>query len=185
MVEPQVIFFYEVFENMQSKPEHKYLNNFDESPFVSESGLKFLSVEHYYQAHKFRDFSKQGFKEIFEEIRTAENSDLCKKAARKHTKELGDDAWDKVNWDLKFKEYYMKRGLIFKFSQNIELLKKLLLTGNAILKEESKKDPYWGGLLEGSLNRLGALLMELRENYNKTKEVFLEGSSLSPIKVEL
>ena len=34
----------------------------------------------------------------------------------------------------------MKRGLIFKFSQNIELLKKLLLTGNAILKEESKKD---------------------------------------------
>lgn len=185
MSEPEIIYFYEILENMKSKPEHSFLNNFYESPFVSESGLKFMSVEHYYQAHKFGDFSKQGFKEIFEEIRTAEDADKCKKASRKHTKQLGDSAWDKENWDLKLKEYYMKRGLVFKFSQNLELLKNLLITGNAILIEESKKDAYWGGLIEGSLNRLGALLMELRENYNKTKEVFLDGSNLSSIKVDL
>lgn len=179
-----VIYFYETFDGL-SKPEHRYLNNFQESPLVSASGLTFLSVEHYYQAHKFGDFSKEGFKEKFEEIRTAEDPDKCKKAARRLTKELDDKVWDKEGWDAKYKEYYMRRGLVFKFSQNKDMLAKLLETGDKVLKEESKKDMYWGGLLEGSKNRLGELLMELRDNYKKTKTVFIEGSNLEPIPVKL
>ena len=79
----------------------------------------------------------------------------------------------------------MKRALTYKFSQHKDLLVKLLETKNAVLKEESLKDKYWGGLIEGSSNRLGAMLMELRSNYNNTKTVFLEGSGLDPVKIEL
>jgi ribA/ribD-fused uncharacterized protein len=182
--EQNEIFFYDTFEG-KSKPEHVWLNNFAPSPFTSKSGLTFATVEHYYQCHKFGNFEKEGFKEIFEEIRTATSADLCKKISRKYSKSISEDIWNRKNWDEKLKEYYMKRALTYKFSQHKDLLKKLLETGNAILKEESLKDKYWGGLLEGSGNRLGAMLMELRTNYNESKSVYLEGSEIDPIKVEL
>lgn len=182
--ESNVIFFYDTFEG-KSKPEHVWLNNFDSSPFTSTSGLKFPTVEHYYQSHKFGNFEKDGFKEIFEEIRTASNADICKKTSRKYSKSIPEDVWDRKNWDGKYKEYYMKRALTYKFSQHKDLLVKLIETGNALLKEESLKDLYWGGLLEGSKNRLGEMLMELRSNYNKTKTVYLADSGLDPIKVDL
>ena len=66
----------------------------------------------------------------------------------------------------------MKKGLIFKFTQNPDLLERLLLTGDSLLIEASNKDPYWGGMLPDSKNRLGLLLMELRDNYNKCKSLF-------------
>jgi predicted NAD-dependent protein-ADP-ribosyltransferase YbiA (DUF1768 family) len=75
----------------------------------------------------------------------------------------------------------MKKGLIYKFSQNPELLKALIDTGDCCLVEASDKDPYWGGLLPDSKNRLGALLVELRENYKNNSKIFIEGSGLEPI----
>ena len=57
----------------------------------------------------------------------------------------------------------MKKALFLKFSQNENARKVLLETGNSILKEDSKTDIYWGGALPNSKNRLGILLMELRE----------------------
>lgn len=179
-----IIYFYETFDG-QSKPEHKFLNNFEISPFISSSGELFLSVEHYYQAHKFGDFSIENNKGRYDEIKNSENPDLCKKAARRITKELGDNGWNKKEWDEKLKDYYMKRGLTYKFSQNKDMLEKLILTGDKILKEESKKDAYWGGLIEGSKNMLGNMLMEIRDNYKKSNEIFLEGSKLDRIKVNL
>jgi predicted NAD-dependent protein-ADP-ribosyltransferase YbiA (DUF1768 family) len=77
----------------------------------------------------------------------------------------------------------MKKGLIYKFSQNPDLLKRLIETGDAVLKEYSAKDPYWGGLLPDSKDRLGKLLVELRDNYKNTGTLFIEGSGLDPIKV--
>jgi predicted NAD-dependent protein-ADP-ribosyltransferase YbiA (DUF1768 family) len=79
----------------------------------------------------------------------------------------------------------MKRGLVYKFSQNPDLLKRLLETGDAKLVEDSNKDPYWGGVLPDSKNRLGALLKELRDNYLKTKTVYIDGSGLEPLTVNL
>lgn len=180
----KIIYFYETFEG-NSKPEHRYLNNFYNSPFISESGESFASVEHYYQCHKFGDFTKEGFKDKFESIRKSEDADICKKLSRKYTKEMKPEDWDKENWDNKLKDYYMKRALTFKFSQNKDLLSKLLSTKDYKLIEESKKDAYWGGLIENSLNKLGYMLMELRDNYDKTKTVYLEGSNLDPVKVVL
>jgi predicted NAD-dependent protein-ADP-ribosyltransferase YbiA (DUF1768 family) len=79
----------------------------------------------------------------------------------------------------------MKRGLMFKFSQHKNILKLLLETGDKKIVERSPRDPYWGGMLPNSLNRLGEMIMELRENYRKNKSVFLEGADLDAIKVDL
>lgn len=182
--ENNTIYFYDTADQ-KTKEEHIFLNNFDVSPFVSKDGLKYLTVEHYYQAKKFADFSKDGFKEIYEEIRNAPNADTCKKASRKYTKSINEEIWNKSKWDSSLKDYYMKRALTYKFSQNKDLLERLLKTKDSKLVEESYKDPYWGGMLEGSKNMLGNMLMELRDNYNKTKTVFLSGSDLDPINIEL
>ena len=66
----------------------------------------------------------------------------------------------------------MKKGLVYKFQQNPDLLERLMNTGDTYLVEASDKDPYWGGLLPNSKNRLGLCLMELRENYRKEKKLY-------------
>ena len=181
----QTIYFYDNETDLVKK-EHIFLNNFDPSPFLDDQNLSFFSVEHYYQvydftniqAHKFDDFSKEHFQSAFEEIRsiifyirTAETPLICKKAARKYEDQFK-EIWDKEAWQCGRKETIMKKGLIFKFTQNPDLLERLLLTGDSLLIEASNKDPYWGGMLPDSKNRLGLLLMELRDNYNKCKSLF-------------
>lgn len=79
----------------------------------------------------------------------------------------------------------MRRGLMLKFSQNVDLLKRLLETGEKKLVEESYKDPYWGGMLPDSKNKLGDFLVELRENYKKMGKVYLSDCGFEPIEVSL
>ena len=73
--------------------------------------------------------------------------------------------WDTKKYDI------MKRGLIEKFSQNINLKKALLDTNDAILVEASPYDTIWGiGLSEKDAknkkwrgeNLLGKALMDVR-----------------------
>ena len=112
--------------------------------------------------------------------RSAPDPLQCKKLARNYQKEF-ENVWNKTYWDNEYKDYIMKRALCLKFSQNKEILQRLVETGNKRLVEESYKDPYWGGMLPESRNRLGNLLMELRDNYLKTGKIFLEGSNLDPL----
>jgi ribA/ribD-fused uncharacterized protein len=177
---PNTYYFYDK-ETEYVKKEHICLNNFEESPFIDEKGDKYKSVEHYYQSHKFVDLDKNAFNEI----KNCENADLCKKTARKYEKEY-ENKWDRKKWDESEKEFYMKKGLMFKFSQNLNMLKVLLDTGNYTLVERSPRDPFWGGLLPNSLNKLGEMLMIIRDNFKKNNGyVFIEGCGLEPIKVNL
>ena len=58
----------------------------------------------------------------------------------------------------------MKELLMAKFSQNEDLKKKLLDTGDATLIEGNTwGDKYWGVCKGVGKNRLGELLMEVRE----------------------
>ena len=77
----------------------------------------------------------------------------------------------------------MKYACFLKFSQNPDLLKRLLATGGARLVEATDKDPFWGsGINEGDrnadneemwpnailgkpCNMLGRVLMELRDDF--------------------
>ena len=105
----------------------------------------------------------------------------AKKAARKYEKEF-EGVWSSDKWHSGYKDFIMKRGLIYKFSQNADLLKRLVDTGKAKIVEASFKDPYWGGMLPESKNRLGDMLVELRDNYVKDGMIYMEGSQLEPIK---
>lgn len=60
----------------------------------------------------------------------------------------------------------MKTGLRYKFSQNLALREKLLGTGDKPIFEHTVNDSYWGDGGDGSgKNRLGLILMELREEF--------------------
>ena len=63
------------------------------------------------------------------------------------------------------KEHIMMRGLRAKFTQNQDIKAKLLATENRLLREHTGRDKYWGdgGKKFTGKNRLGVLLMELRE----------------------
>ena len=106
----------------------------------------------------------------------------CKKAARAFEKEV-ENEWNKEKWQNGHKDYIMKRGLMFKFSQHKSMLDQLMQSGNKRLVEESYKDPYWGGMLPDSKNKLGDFLAELRENYRKTNKIYLSDCGLEAIEI--
>ncbi len=57
----------------------------------------------------------------------------------------------------------MRKALRAKFEQHAELRALLLATAPAKLVEHTENDAYWGDGGHGRINRLGYLLMELRE----------------------
>ena len=66
--------------------------------------------------------------------------------------------WEEV------KDEVMLQALRMKFSQNPEIAKELLATGDAILIENTRNDDYWADGGDGSgKNKLGLLLMQVRE----------------------
>ena len=66
--------------------------------------------------------------------------------------------WEEV------KDEVILQALRMKFSQNPEIAKGLLTTGDAILIEHTQNDAYWADGGDGSgKNRLGLLLMQVRE----------------------
>ena len=72
---------------------------------------------------------------------------------------------------------------MFKFSQHKAMLERLMLSGNKRLVEESYKDPYWGGMLPDSKNKLGDFLVELRDNYRKNNKIFLSDCGLDAMEL--
>lgn len=64
----------------------------------------------------------------------------------------------------------MRCGLTEKFTQNENLKKLLLSTGDAELVEDSPYDAFWGAANNGK-NMLGKLLMEARHELEKTIEM--------------
>lgn len=66
--------------------------------------------------------------------------------------------WEKV------KDEVMLQALRMKFSQNPDIAKELMATGDAIIIEHTRNDAYWADGGDGSgKNKLGLLLMQVRE----------------------
>ena len=60
----------------------------------------------------------------------------------------------------------MHQALRMKFSQNPDIAKELLATGDAIIIEHTRNDDYWADGGDGSgKNKLGLLLMQVREEF--------------------
>jgi ribA/ribD-fused uncharacterized protein len=125
-------------------------SNFSAHPF-SLGGKVWPTTEHYFQAQKFPGT------EYEEDIRRANSPMIAARMGRTRKLPLR-TGWETVKEDI------MREALWAKFSQHAELATLLLGTGDAQLVEHTRNDSYWGDGGDGSgRNRLGALLMELRE----------------------
>ena len=131
-------------------------SNFSPHGFTLD-GAYWPTSEHYFQAQKFK-----GAKDV-EEIRLARGPMMAARMGRSRSRPLRRD-WERVKEDV------MRGALEAKFRAHPDLQRILLSTGEALLVEASSKDSYWGCGAEGTgKNRLGLLLMELREKLAKAR----------------
>ena len=144
--------------------ENGYLSNWYLSEFKIDS-IKFSSMEQYMMYKKAIVFDDT---EIAKEI--LETTDVSKiKALGRQVLNYNDTHWNGVR-------QIIYKGLLEKFSQNEDLKKRLLNTGNDILAECAVQDKIWGiGLSMKDVNRwdmekwrgenlLGFALMMVRED---------------------
>lgn len=130
---------------------------------VKYEGVLFSTVEHAYQAYKFKDTAPDVFNEIVESY----SSDEAKRIADRNKDKICSN-WNEIKVDL------MERLLRAKISQNPYVKEKLIQSKNYIICEDSDKDSFWGiGAKRDGQNQLGKLWMKLRsellENTNETK----------------
>lgn len=124
-----------------------WLSNFWQAK-QEDDNFVYPDNEHYYQSQKAND-------DVFREwIAYAPTAYLAMQAGRSLRKADMVDSWDSK------KDEIMLVGLRMKFTQNEDLKKKLLATGDAELHEDSPTDKYWG--MKGQ-DVLGKLLMKVRE----------------------
>jgi ribA/ribD-fused uncharacterized protein len=125
-------------------------SNFAPFPFTLK-GKQWPTTEHYFQAQKFAGTEHE------EEIRKLASPMVAARKGRSRELPLRRD-WESA------KDNIMREALQAKFTQHPELQKLLLETGDAVLVEHTQNDRYWGDGGDGlGKNRLGLLLMELRE----------------------
>lgn len=138
------IFFYRTNE------EYGIFSNFHRYGFW-ENGIRWRTVEHYFQAQKFLNTDIQ--RQIRDCFKASEAAEL----GRSRTLPLRKD-WELVKDDVM---YY---AVLQKFSQHEEAKTLLLSTGQRTLIEHTGNDAYWADGGDGSgKNRLGEILMEVRE----------------------
>ena len=127
--------------------DYSVFSNFYESP-IWDDGIEYPTVEHYFQAMKTLDPNQR------RTISMAATPGAAKRMGRRV--KLRDD-WEQI------KERYMLFALRQKFSSG-DCKKALLATGNIYLEEGNTwNDTYWGVCKGVGKNRLGYLLMQVRE----------------------
>lgn len=158
MEKKNVVFFYGV-KNVNGEFSNHYVREF------VVNGNKFRCVEQYMMAQKaliFRDF------ETFNKIMNSKNPAEMKHLGRE-VKNFNAEKWDEV------KVKVVKNAVFAKFSQNWDLRKMLLETGEKMIAESNPMDRTWGiGMCksdkevmnkmdEWGENLLGKIMMEVRE----------------------
>jgi len=134
--------------------QYDWLSNFYPSPIVKDD-LTYPTVEHFYQSMKMVDKKDAEFIRLINLPGRAKN--LAKALPMRH------------DWNNHLKYDIMSEGLLLKFTQNPELGKRLIATGDTVLVEGNRwHDNLWGSCIcdacqkNISHNILGRKLMELR-----------------------
>lgn len=149
-------------------------DNFSAFSFVFE-GIRYQTVEHAYQAHKFKFTSK----EIFDEIVNATSPGHAKMIARDHV-DLVQKNWDDEKVNL------MEKFLRAKLEQHPYVRKKLLETKDYLICEDSPEDTFWGiGKDKNGQNELGKLWMKLRSELQDSSATEIEGNKAKLNKVTI
>ena len=132
------------------KDPYGEFSNFSPHP-IQLKGKTWPTSEHYFQAQKFAGTHHE------EEVRRTKSPMIAARLGRSRARPLRKD-WESVKDDI------MREALQAKFTQHADLRELLLQTGEASLVEHTTHDSYWGDGGNGTgRNRLGHLLMELRE----------------------
>ena len=132
-------------------PDHPFAN-FYPCP-VTIDGHTYPTVEHYYQAAKFANHS-----EIRRKVAGSADPTSAKALSRQYQSLVRRD-WDTV------KELVMYEAQVAKFAQHPDLRTKLIDSHGRDLVEDSPDDDYWGRTsVDKGFNRMGVLLMQLRES---------------------
>ena len=154
---PEILYFF------SKEPENKELSNFYETNFKID-GVEYKSAEHAFEAIKAKTF---GDDESFEKILKAKSAQSAKSFGNK-VKDFKEDTWAEKQDEV------MKSVVRAKFTQNLELRKKLLDTEDKLLANADSRDKYWGIGTSANTsiakdpkkwkgeNKLGKMLEELR-----------------------
>mmetsp|Transcript_24281 Transcript_24281/g.41469 ORF Transcript_24281/g.41469 Transcript_24281/m.41469 type:complete len:167 (-) Transcript_24281:46-546(-) len=123
-------------------------NYFVRDTFIQ--GYSYPTVEHYFQAQKFSS------KEYKDEIRAARSGLQAKKLGSVERDDIVEN-WDEIKDDI------MRRGVAAKFHQHQDLQAVLMATKQAEIIFKSSTDSYWGKGKNGGENKLGEVLVSVRE----------------------
>jgi ribA/ribD-fused uncharacterized protein len=129
--------------------ENAWLSNFYKAP-TSYYGIKYPTSENAYQASKCL-YEKD--RQLFQFCSPKESKDLWK---------------NKICFSLEYWESHklgiMEEVVMAKFSQNPELRRKLVATGDIHIEEGNKHgDVFWGTVDGKGENHLGRILMKVRD----------------------
>jgi ribA/ribD-fused uncharacterized protein len=134
--------------------ESAFLSNMSSSP-IKLGGVEYPTVEHAFQAAKTTDPSERA------KILAAKTAGEAKKIGRTVTLRKG---WTQM------REEVMEKALRAKFEQNPELKKKLLETeGVELIEGNTWGDTFWGQVNGKGSNKLGKLLMKIRDELMEGK----------------
>lgn len=128
--------------------EYFFLSNFYQVP-VKYNGVLYFTSEAAFQAQKCPERANE-FSVILNPARA---------------KKLGKNVTLRKDWD-RVKDKIMYQIVKEKFLQHSELREKLLNTGFAVLEEGNEwNDHYWGVCKGRGLNKLGLILMQIRDEF--------------------
>lgn len=134
------------------KGEYSCFSNFSRHS-VTYKGITFDNSEAAFQAQKVND---DNIKKEFAHLKPAKA-----KGKGRHVSLRTD--WEKV------KDNIMYEIVLAKFQQNEDIKQILLSTGDAYLEETNTwKDQYWGVYNGMGKNKLGKILMKVREELKKS-----------------
>ena len=127
--------------------ENHFLSNFFNAPVIYE-GVQYLNNETAFQSAKVTSLTE---KKKFENLQP------------NHAKSLGRRVKLRSDWE-KIKDQVMYDCVKDKFTRNLDLKNKLLATKDAKLIEGNTwNDKYWGVCNGVGQNKLGHILMKVRE----------------------
>ena len=132
-------------------------SNFSAHSFELD-GQRWPTSEHYFQANKFANGPDR------EAIRNADGPMLAARMGRSRKRPMLAD-WEEVKDDV------MRRAVLKKFQSHPDIRDVLLSTDDEDIVEASPTDSYWGCGADGNgLNRLGQILMEVRERLRQAAQ---------------
>lgn len=144
-------------------------NFYFKAPFYVR-GQMFKTNEHYFAAHKTTD--PEWYAKIINAVTAAE------------AKKFGKQCPIQSNWNTTIRAWVMANGLFHKYSQNSDILTKLLATGAQPMTEGNWwHDNFWGDChcnnkngrhpecLHPGKNALGLLTMNLRTYYQTVQAI--------------